>query len=227
MDVAHFSTGEDGVAVEGRTRLAIGAAATVAASIAVVCAVAVTNSVALADSPATSVTAPRITIPSSGHTPSTRPLADAGQQAPTPAPIAVTVEAPAPEILNAGGEDTSPPADPPAEIIESTDGVVPGLPVVPPEKADVPVLPGTVGVPPGTVEVPPEKSDAPAPGTEGRHQQRSGGGIGSQVPSDGDRQRFGRSHGKKASSELPAKSAPPGQAKKDDRSRDSSERRDR
>lgn len=193
--------------MEGRTRLAIGAAATVAASIAVLSAVALTNSVALADSPATPLTAARITVPSSGLAPTARPLADAGQQAPTPAPIAVTVEAPAPEVLNAGGDETSPSADAPAA--ETPDGARPGTPVVPPGRPDVP----------------PGKPDAPGQGSG--DEQRPGGGTDPKAPGDAELQGSGDSDRRMAVSEAPVKPVPPGQAKKDDRSRDSSERRDR
>ncbi|KQZ83386.1 hypothetical protein ASD56_13950 [Microbacterium sp. Root166] len=194
--------------MEGRARLAIGGAGTVMASIAVVCAVAFTNSVALADSPATPVTAPRITVPSSGETSPTRPLADAGQQVPTPAPIAVTVEAPAPEVLNAGGDETSLSADAPAA--ETPDGAGPGTPAVPPGKPDVP----------------PGKPDAPGQGP-GDQQQRPGGGTDPKAPGEAELQGSDDSGRRMAISEAPVKPVPPGQAKKDDRSRDSAERRDR
>ena len=68
--------------VEGRTRLALGGMATVAASVAVVCAVAMTTTVALADSAGSPAGARSVIVPASATT----PVAASATPSPTPAP---------------------------------------------------------------------------------------------------------------------------------------------
>jgi hypothetical protein len=89
--------------VEGRTRLALGGVATVAASIAVVCAVAMTTSVALADSAGAPAGAESVIVraPAASAAASPSPVASpppAPSQTPTDQPE--TVPAPEPEDIS-------------------------------------------------------------------------------------------------------------------------------
>ena len=82
--------------MEGRTRLALGGMATVAASVAVVCAVAMTTTVALADSAGSPAGARSVIVPAAATT----PAAASATPPPTAAPQVPVVEAetvPAPE----------------------------------------------------------------------------------------------------------------------------------
>ena len=82
--------------MEGRTRLALGGMATVAASVAVVCAVAMSTTVALADSAGSPAGARSVIVPASAAT----PVAASATPSPTPQPQVPAVEAetvPAPE----------------------------------------------------------------------------------------------------------------------------------
>ena len=86
--------------MQGRTRLALGGVATVAASVAVVCAVAMTTSVALADSAGSPAGAESVIVPASAASvaPSATPEPSAQPVTPqAPADQAETVPAPEPE----------------------------------------------------------------------------------------------------------------------------------
>ena len=82
--------------MEGRTRLALGGMATVAASVAVVCAVAMTTSVALADSAGSPAGAQSVIVPASAAS-ATPKVSGPPVTPPTPTDRAETVPAPAPE----------------------------------------------------------------------------------------------------------------------------------
>lgn len=94
--------------MDGRTRLAIGGIATVAASVAVICTVALTNSAALSHADAVTIRAPKIVVPEGARTAAAQPTP---QPAPSPkktsepadpidtAPAAEIVPAPAPVIV--------------------------------------------------------------------------------------------------------------------------------
>jgi len=86
--------------VEGRTRLALGGIATVAASVAVVCAVAMTTSVALADSAGSPAGAQSVIVPASAASAAASPTPAASTEPvtpQTPADQPETVPAPEPE----------------------------------------------------------------------------------------------------------------------------------
>ncbi|MFE7844430.1 hypothetical protein ACFUTX_04450 [Microbacterium sp. NPDC057407] len=92
------------VDMDGRTRLAIGGIATVAASVAVICTVALTNSAALSHADAVAIRAAKIVVPAGKATAPDRP-AQTTEPAPAPtddtAPADPADTAPAPEIVPA------------------------------------------------------------------------------------------------------------------------------
>jgi len=96
---------EPGDRVGGRTRLAIGGIATVAASVAVVTLVAMTSTVALADAAGVPARTRPVVVPAAATTPAPAPTASAAASATQVAPPVAepeTVPAPGPEDVAAG-----------------------------------------------------------------------------------------------------------------------------
>lgn len=123
--------------MEGRTRLAIGGMATVAASVTVICIVALTNSMALSESAGAPVDAAPVVIPASGTT-----SPDAGE----PTPRATPKPTPSPDPVETD-TSTSPPSSPGgAEVVPAPEAQV-VTPTHPAPAAEQPAQPSRPSTP--------------------------------------------------------------------------------